>query len=155
MKTITSLDQIKKLPGKIYVRWSKSIALDNKRGYSLRYGREAEAGLSCCVIDQTWEDWRILRQLQEYQFLGGSCWIVTGELVGVGGDDEPVLRNLVPFGKVSTKLTSANWRKMELELDISDAKDRLTRITDEIGRRIVLNSINEYQAKLTEMESDF
>jgi hypothetical protein len=146
-KTIT-LNQIKNAGGKIYVRWSKSITLDNKRGYSLRYGTQAERGLSCCEIDPSWADWRIIRQLQEYSFLGGSCWIVTGDEVGKGGDNEPVLTNLVVIGKVANNLLSANWRKMELADNIRDCEERLTKITDPFGRKIVTASLAKYQREL-------
>lgn len=109
MKTIKSLAEIKNTNGKIYVRWSRSIAMDNKRGYSLRYGTQAESGLSCCEIDTTWEDWRILRQLNEYCFVGGSCWIITGDEIGTGADNEPLLGNTVLIGKASDNLANSDW----------------------------------------------
>lgn len=150
--TINSIDQIKSMTGKIYVRWSKSINLDNKRGYSLRYGREAEAGLSVCSIDKTWEDWRIIRQIQEYAFLGGSCWIVTGDECGRGGDDEELLENVVCLAKVSERITKANWRKMELVHDIAENEKRLENITDDFGKKIVSASIEKYKKELAAMK---
>lgn len=141
MKTIKSLEEIKNTSGKIYVRWSKSIALDNKRGYSLRYGTQAEAGLSVCVIEQSWEDWRILRQIQEYRFLSDSCWIVTGDEIGRGGDNEELLENVVCLGKVSENLLSADWQAMKRDADILDLQERLARITDPIGKKIVEQSL--------------
>ena len=141
MKTIKSLEEIKNTSGKIYVRWSKSIALDNKRGYSLRFGQEAEAGLSVCAIDQSWEDWRILRQIQEYRFLSDSCWIVTGDEVGRGGDNEELLKNIVCLGKVSENLLSADWQAMKRNADIADCQERLAHITDPIGKKIVEQSL--------------
>ena len=140
MKTLT-LEEIKNANGKIYVRWSRSIALDNERGYSLRYGQEAEAGLSACSIDPSWEDWRILRQIQEYSFLGGACWIVAGDEIGRGGDNEELLENVVCLGKVSEKLTSTDWKKMERNASIAELQERLTRITDPIGKIIVEKSL--------------
>lgn len=145
MKTIKSLEEIKNTSGKIYVRWSKSIALDNKRGYSLRYGTQAEAGLSVCAIDQSWEDWRILRQLQEYSFLGGSCWIVMGDEIGRGGDNEELLDNVVCIGKVSDQLTSADYLKMWRDETIADEQRRLAKITNEIAIEIVKKSIAKLQ----------
>ena len=140
---INTLDQIKNTSKKVYVRWSKSIALDNKRGYSLRCGTQSEAGLSCCEIDKTWEDWRILRQLSEYRFVGGSCWIITGEEVGTGADNEPLLKNVNLIGKVSDSLLSINYRKAELEQTIADDEERLTRITDAIAIQIIAKHIEK------------
>jgi len=141
MKTIKTLDEIKNTNGKIYVRWSESIALDNKRGYSLAYGTQAEKGLSCCVIDQSWEDWRILRQLQEYKFCGNNCWIISGEEVGRGADNEELLKKVICLGKVSENILSADWQAMEREADIADLQERLSRITDPIGKKIVEQSL--------------
>lgn len=141
MKTIKTLEEIKNINGKIYVRWSKSIALDNKRGYSLRYGTQAEAGLSVCAIDKSWEDWRILRQIQEYKFLAEKCWIVTGDEIGRGGDNEELLDNVVCLGKVSENLLSTDWRGMERNSGIADLHERLTRITDPIGKEILEKSL--------------
>lgn len=149
MKTFSTVDQIKNISGKIYVRWSKSIALDNKRGYSLRYGTQAESGLSCCSIDQSWEDWRILRQLDEYVFCGGSCWIITGEEVGRGGDNEELLANVKCLGKVNPELLKTNWRKMELEVEINKYQSALDRGEgDAIGRRIITNYVEKCKKEL-------
>ena len=103
-RTIKSLDEIRNVDGRVYVRWSKSIALDNKRGYSLRSGTSRETGLSACEIGKDWNDRRILRQLAEYEFCGGSCWIVTGDEIGRGGDNEPLLTNVEVIGKVNGKM---------------------------------------------------
>lgn len=146
-KTINSLNEIRNIDGKVYVRWSKSIDLDNKRGYSLRYGSEAEAGLSVCSIDPTWEDWRILRQIQEYSFLGGSCWIVTGDEIGRGGDNEELLENVVCLGKVSNKLTSADYLKMWRDEAIADNERRLAKITDKSAIEITKKAIGKLQTE--------
>ena len=107
MNTIKFLSEIRNANGPVYVRWSKSITLDNKRGYSRRYGTMREVGLSACEIGKDWDDDRILRQLAEYEFCGGSCWIVTGEQVGRGGDNEPLITNVELIGKVSKPLLKA------------------------------------------------
>ena len=112
MKVINSLNEIKNISGKVYVRWSKSLNVDKKRGYSLRYGTQAEAGLSACEIDTTWEDWRIIRQLNEYSFVGGSCWLVSGNEVGTGADNEPLLGGVEVIGKVADNLAKADWLLM-------------------------------------------
>jgi len=143
MKTIKSLDEIKNANGKVYVRWSQSINLDSKRGYSLKYGTSAESGLSSCEIDLTWEDWRILRQIAEYSFVGGNCWIVTGDEIGKGEDDEPLLSNVKLVGKVSDSLLAIDWQSMKNEVDIADYHERLTRITDPIGKRIINKALSK------------
>lgn len=143
MKSIKSLDQIKNTNGKVYVRWSQSINLDGKRGYSLKYGTSAEAGLSCCEIDTTWEDWRILRQISEYSFVGGSCWIITGDVVGTGEDNEPLLSNVKLIGKVSDSLLAIDWQAMKKDVDIADYQERLTRIIDPIGKSIIEKALNK------------
>jgi hypothetical protein len=145
MKMIKSVEEIKKIEVPIYVRWSKSIALDAKRGYSLRYGTQAEAGISACEINKSWEDWRILRQLQEYCFLGGSCWIVTGRKVGKGGDNEPLLKNIRCLGKVSRTLTNANWEEMKRVSDLAELKERLSRITDKSAMEIIQKDISRLE----------
>jgi hypothetical protein len=151
-KTIKSLGEIRNVSGKIYVRWSDSITLDNERGYSIAYGTSAEAGLSSCKIDKTWDDWRILRQVMEYQFVGGSCWIVTGDEVGTGADNEPLLANVKLIGKVGNNLLQTNWRKMEIEKDIADDEERLTRITDPIGISIVTKALDKNKKLLASMK---
>lgn len=151
MKQITSLNQIKNQPSKIYVRWSKSIALDKQRGYSLRYGLQREVGLSCCEIDPTWPDWRTLRQIDEYSYYGGHCWIITGDEVGIGGDNEPLLDNVQLVGKVSQALLSQNWHKMEITEEIADNQDRLTRITDRFAIEIISKSLAKLTAELSKL----
>ena len=143
MKTIKSLDEIKKTNGKVYVRWSRSINLDRKRGYSLKYGTSAEAGLSSCEIDKTWEDWRILRQIAEYSFVGGNCWIVTGDEIGTGADNEPLLGNVKLVGKVSDSLLAIDWQAMKKDIDIADYRERLTRITDPSGKSILEKALGK------------
>lgn len=142
---IKTIDQIRGQETKVYVRWSRSFVRDQERGYSLRCGTSAEAGLSCCEIDPQWEDWRIIRQLQEYKLLcGGTCWMVTGDEIGEGSDGEPLLRNVTLIGRVATRLHSLDWRAMKLDADIADAQDRLGRITDEIARRIVQQQLEQW-----------
>lgn len=146
-RQITSISQIRNTSGRVYVRWSKSIALDSKRGHSLRYGSQAEAGLSACEIDKTWEDWRILRQIQEYQFTGsGSCWLVTGTEVGKGGDNEPLLADVVVIGKVSADLVSADYLKMWRDAEIAKRTQLLSRSTDAFARQGAQRDLDRLQA---------
>jgi hypothetical protein len=145
-KKYQSIDQIRELTGKVYVRWSNSFIKDQKRGYSLRFGTQAEAGLSACEIDTTWEDWRILRKLTEYQFTTGQhCWIITGTEVSRGGDDEPLLQDIELIGEVDKKLLDLDWKKMQLEAYIAKDIIRLSNITDPIAINITKRSIQRYQ----------
>jgi len=154
-KNIKSLDQIKNTEGKVYVRWSKSIAKDKKRGYSLAYGTSAEAGLSCCEITKDgegWysEDWRLIQQLTEYKYIcGGTCWIITGDEVGTGEDNEPLLKNVEVIGKATTALTNLEWRQMELDKDIAAGEESLAsgRITDAIAKRICEKSLAKLKSE--------
>lgn len=143
VKVIKSLEEIRSLPGDVYVRWSRSTKLDTERGYSLRFGREPEAGLSACYIDKSWDDWRILRQLQEYSFLGGVCWIITGEVVGRGGDNEPLLRNIVCLGKIGQELISADYLKMWRDETIAKNERILAALTDRVGISIVSDFVRK------------
>lgn len=143
MTTIKSLNEIKNTSGRVYVRWSKSINLDNKRGYSLKYGTSAEAGLSACEIDKTWEDWRILRQIAEYSFCGGYAWIVTGNEVGTGEDNEPLLKNVKLIGKVANSLLSVDWKSMKRDAEIDECRKQLSRTTNEIGIQIIKKSLEK------------
>ena len=151
METINSIAQIMEAfpTGKIYVRWSDSIALDQKREYSLRYGTDAEAGLSACEIDLSWETWRIVRQIMEYKFTGGKyCYLITGDRVGVGGDNEPLINNIKSVYKVGNGLLTFDWQRAQLESYIADATDRLSRITDKIAIEIVSDTKIKYMKLL-------
>ena len=135
MKKLTIKD-IKSTSEKIYVRWSESIDLDKERGYSLRYGSSKEAGLSACEIDRTWADWRIIRQIEEYIFCGGSCWIIAGREVGLGGDNEPLLADVELVGKVSDEIINANLREMQKQEQIANCRHKLTRVTCPLAIKI-------------------
>ena len=83
----------------VYVRWSRSPALDRRRGYSLNHASKTrERGLSVQTIDP-WvveptrcdRDSRVAALLLDYQFCGPVCSLWTGEVVGRGGDDEDVI----------------------------------------------------------------
>jgi len=157
-KTIKSLDQVRNIEGRVYGRWSQSIAKDKERGYSLAYGTSAEAGLSCCEITKDaegWEgeDWRLIRQLTEYKYIcGGNCWIITGDEVGTGEDNEPLLANVEVIGKASANLTNLEWRQMELDQDISRCEAALAngKITDHFAKKIAEKSLAEMRRERLE-----
>jgi SPP1 gp7 family putative phage head morphogenesis protein len=147
MPKIKSVDEIRELADKvgkpIYVRWSANPAADLKRGYSLRHGTAAETGLSAVEIDPTWPEWRIIRQLGEYQFLSGRPWIVTGRQVGLGGDNEPVLRDVKYIAEINRALATKDWLAVWREEAIAARRADLEKITDEIGRRIVMRELEQ------------
>lgn len=152
-KKIKTLSQIRESStNPVYVRWSQSIAKDIKRGYSLAYGATRETGLSCCKIETYWDDWRILRQLMEYQFCGGYCWLITGDEAGAGQDNEPLLRNVKAVGKIQGNLLKTDWRKMELDDDIDRLEEALSsgRMTDKIAIQIFEK--DSAKAKKTRLE---
>jgi len=130
-----TIDQIRALAQQqtIYVRWSKDIDLDNRRGYSLRFGKQAEAGLSACRIDPDWDDWRIIRQIQEYSYLGGQCWIITGHDIGRGGDNEPLLRDVVALAMVADTITMADWLGMWRDAELARTEHLIEVLTDDIA----------------------
>ena len=63
-------------------------------------------------------------------------------MVGVGQDNEPLLRNVVAVGKVARSLLAIDWRALKDAEDIQDLRDRLTRITDPIGRNIIQRDLD-------------
>jgi hypothetical protein len=149
-RKIKSLQQIREIEGRIYVRWSVSFDLDKERGYSLRFGTQREAGISVCEIKKEWADWRILRQLQEYRFCGGSCRLITGNYVGRGGDNEELIRDIELIGTVSENLLAADWKSMKLEIEIEKCKDKLSRVTDPFAVKIYEEELEKLMEKKNE-----
>jgi hypothetical protein len=150
-RKINTVEEIRKIEGRVYVRWSNSFAKDAKRGYSLRYGTQAEAGISACEIDKTWEDWRILRQIREYEFVYGKhCWIITGDEIGRGGDNEPLLGNIELIGEIGESLLDADWVAMYYEAMIAKDEVRLQSITNQIAINITIREIENNKKKLAQ-----
>ena len=100
IKTARQLAGLAESRGKVYVRWSRSITLDRKRGHSINWaGMDAEAGLSAIEID--YQDdvvegdaaW-LARLVVDYSYLahnGARCYVLTGRQVGTGADGETLL----------------------------------------------------------------
>lgn len=150
-RKINTVEEIRSLEGKIYVRWSNSFAKDAKRGYSLRYGSQIEAGISACEIGKDWEDWRILRQIREYEFVYGKhCWIITGNEVARGGDSEPLLENIELVGEISKSLLETDWVAMYYNAMIAKDEARLQTITNQIAINITNQDIARNKKKLAE-----
>lgn len=148
-KKITTLDEIRNHPEKVYIRWSNSFAKDQARGYSLRYGSQSEAGLSCVEIDPEWEDWRLLRKITEYEFtFARHCWVITGDYVGRGGDNEPLVANIRLVGEVDKSLLKTDWKKMQIEHYIAKTEARIERIPNEIDKEKAQNMKAYYEQLL-------
>lgn len=148
MRRINSITALHRLladqPG-LYVRWSASIRMDMRRGYSLRYGREPERGLSACALDPDWPDWALLRQLQEYRRLcGGHCWLITGRVVGTGGDNEPLLQDVRPIAEAVGALVTTDWRRLEAAARVADSIRRWQHIIDPVAYYLEARDIMMY-----------
>ena len=149
--TITTVDQIRRVASPVFVRWSNSIEQDIERGYSLRYGTQPEMGLSSNDLDKSWPDWRILRAIREYQFTRAeNCWLITGRVVGRGGDNEPLLADVEVIGRVDESLLAVNWKRMKMEEDLARNMKALENITDPFAREITIKAINKIKAELEE-----
>jgi len=102
-----------------FVRYSKSFAADAERGYSLGAGGRREGGLSAAWLHEDMDDLAdidyMARLLGDYSFLthrdkSAKGWILHGDVVGKGMDNEPLLANTEKVGRMSTKMV-ANLRR--------------------------------------------
>lgn len=118
MRTITTVDELVAYVRRqyaagvhVYIRYSRGAAADRKMGASTNHiTGQREAGLSVNNFVPTHMEWmmreeaeagrfrrHIARQLREYSFLPGQPYLLTGELVERGGDNEPLLINWRPL----------------------------------------------------------
>ena len=93
------LEDIK--PG-MFIRWDERHPCKH-RGYSSCAGSSWESGISCnsvydvesngCIFNprETALTWAAIAVAEYAQLCGGTCWVVTGEIVGRGQDNEPCL----------------------------------------------------------------
>jgi hypothetical protein len=100
--------------GTLYVRWSRSPRADARRGYSLNHaGKSAEAGLSVMPLHlsdlQRGGDTELSFYILDYTFAGPVASIWTGEVVGRGGDNEPLLRNPKLLGTLDKSYLAELW----------------------------------------------
>jgi len=97
--------------GDLYLRYSRGPASDAKDGHSRDYESGLELpGLSVTVVSpEPWwtrpvEEW-VARRICKYDELDDEeryPWLLTGELVGLGPDHEPLLQAVHPLARVGT-----------------------------------------------------
>jgi hypothetical protein len=109
-----SLHQLLQEHGTVYIRWSKSPYADARRGYSLNHAsKSAEAGLSVMPLHlsdlQTGGDTELSFYAFDYAFAGPVASIWTGEVVGRGGDNEPLLSNPELLGTLDKSYLAELW----------------------------------------------
>lgn len=91
-------DYIESHDSPLFVRWSVYPEKDIARGYSLNHQTgQAEAGLS---VEQVGAD-NIAMQIRSYSYLPGRCWLLTGEIVSRGSDNEILVDNATFIGYVT------------------------------------------------------
>lgn len=142
MKTLKTLKEVKEIEKEdnqeVYVRYSRNHEADIERGYSLNHQTgEREPGLSANRIDQDAEDYKILKQLTEYEYTrqdGKSYgWICVGRRIGTDSDGAPTIEVDRVVGKVGLDLQKEGnvqdkIEKKKAEHDIKEAKQKLEKI---------------------------
>jgi hypothetical protein len=105
MRTINSFNEYKEEVKNqmLFVRYSSVIESGDAKSYNHQTG-QVEAGLSVnnatVEFAPNSEIW-IAKQLVEYRYLTmgqpeSKCWILTGDIVGRGSDNEPLVQNVQP-----------------------------------------------------------
>jgi hypothetical protein len=129
---LTSLDELDSLVGQlkgVFVRHSKGIEVDRGRS-SVDYESGLELpGLSANPLDpEPWwtrarKDW-LARQLCTYVHLKDDAdekrytWVLTGEVVARGPDNEPLLATVKPLGVLGDELLDEAKSRYEQNFDI-------------------------------------
>ena len=119
IKTASALTELAQAHGSVYIRWSRSIAADRRRGYSIDHSSgQAEGGLSVQEIAYT-EDciegtpgW-LACLVADYSYLainGARCYVLAGERSGTGADNEPVIdaESMTVLGTIPPRV----WRPL-------------------------------------------
>ena len=100
-ETLKEIEEYAETGETLYVRWSGDPEGDTRRGYSKNYATgETECGLS---VNNLCSDWLPMsRQITEYQHsMLPVCCLMTGEYVGRGSDNEPLIINAKVIGIVT------------------------------------------------------
>jgi hypothetical protein len=132
LPVLTSLDELDSLVGQgkgVFVRHSKGIEADRGRS-SVDYESGLELpGLSASPLDpEPWwtrgrKDW-LARQLCAYVHLKDDAneqrytWVLTGEVVARGPDNEPLLAAVKPLGVLGDELLDEAKSRYEQNFDI-------------------------------------
>ncbi|WP_369204455.1 DUF6098 family protein [Streptomyces sp. PU-14G] len=117
MPVFSSLDALSDLVtqrGQLFVRWSRGPAVDLQRGSSMDdLTGAAMPGLSASPLDvEEWWAGRpvrvwVARRLYDYSHLPRvrdartRPWVLTGEELGRGPDNEPLVRHVCPLGWIA------------------------------------------------------
>jgi hypothetical protein len=87
----------------VYVRIDDNIARTIKRGHSVnQQNGVSESGISVNNLNAESETDAAVNAA-EYAFIGGLPWLVTGEYVGRGSDNEPLLTNVRVLAEIDYK----------------------------------------------------
>jgi hypothetical protein len=113
VKDLSELEDLVRLGGDVYVRYSKGYEAD-----SGSQSTDTESGLTLPGLSvnplspEGWwtrplKDW-LARQICQYKHLGERqerhAWVLTGTLVGRGPDCEPLLADVRPLGRLDPAL---------------------------------------------------
>ena len=117
MKKIKNLEELKALideKGTLYIRYSANINGDCKRGYSTNHANgQSEMGLSVenlvnpdGIFDYHDSEY-LAMQVSSYGYLGEQAYILTGDYVGRGSDNEPMIEYAAVVAQMSTAALDA------------------------------------------------
>lgn len=107
----------------LYVRWETDGKKGMRRGYSINHVSGArEAGVSANSLMTNSLEWLAVSVLEYHGVCGLYGWIVTGEEVGRGGDNEPLLAKVRVVAPVTdamveeaTAINIARWARQDAE----------------------------------------
>lgn len=87
----------------VYIRFDDNITRTIARGHSVnQQSGSSEAGISVNNLDPESERDAAVNAA-DYAFVGGLPWLVTGEYVGRGSDNEPLLDNVRVLAEIDYK----------------------------------------------------
>lgn len=161
MKTITTIEEVLELIAahgeQLFVRWGNPDQDDliSGRSFNAVTGRR-EAGVS---VSRWWseEEADLYKWIGEYQFLriNGPCrpYLLTGEVIGKGGDGEPVISNGALVAVIDDVLVKSldEIEIIRLRAAIEKDRARMELITSESARRLTQEFIDEAEAKLAKL----
>ena len=161
MKTITTIAEVLELIAahgdRLFVRWGNPNQDDLilGRSYNAVTGRR-EAGLS---VSRWWSESEadLYKWIGEYQFLriNGPCqpYLLTGEVVGKGGDGEPVIASAKVVALIDDSMVKSldEIEIIRLRAAISKDRERLQRMSDASARRITMEFIEAAESKLAHL----
>lgn len=115
MKSVTSLDELATLAttATIYVRWEVRGQAGIKRGYSINHVTGArEDGISANALMLDNAEWLATSVLEYRGVCGLNGWVITGDEIGRGSDNEPLLANVTVLAKIGDTLVAEADQKI-------------------------------------------